>query len=397
MKILVISDRPLYLQETVYYSIDIFVKFVSHLSLFFDEVYYCAPVIRDNLTVDPRKAPFMIDQNDKFKIIQLYPYTSVIDYYKKLPLNLIRNFLLLKEYFKYVDVIMLIIPAMNSFLGFFLSLVYKKPVITFVVGDEKQIVTCGSKYKGLVKVIAKTVTNFHSVFYKVIIDKASVSFFLSRNLMKYFKSNNSYFTFVNLISDQDIVTRDDTQIYKIPKTILFSGRLTHEKGVNYLIKAIKLLKDSNFSLILLVCGDGPEKEKLQKLVDDLNLDRDIKFLGFIPWGKKLFEIYTKSDIFILPSLSEGVPKVLLEAMARGLPIIATNVGGIPDIINHMENGILIPPKSPEAIAEAVKLLVKNEELRRKIIKNGYNFVKEHTIDKQAKFISEIIYKHVKNY
>jgi glycosyltransferase involved in cell wall biosynthesis len=93
-------------------------------------------------------------------------------------------------------------------------------------------------------------------------------------------------------------------------------------------------------------------------------------------------------------------KVLLEAMAAGLPVIATNVGGIPDIIKNKENGILIPPRSPEAVADAVKTIIENNSLREKLIKNGYRFIKDHTAESQAKKLAELMYKYIddgKNY
>jgi glycosyltransferase involved in cell wall biosynthesis len=89
-----------------------------------------------------------------------------------------------------------------------------------------------------------------------------------------------------------------------------------------------------------------------------------------------------------------VPKVLLEAMAAGLPVIATNVGGIPDIITNNENGILIPPGSPEAIADAVILVMENSGLREKLIENGYDFVRNHTAENQARKLAELMYQHV---
>jgi glycosyltransferase involved in cell wall biosynthesis len=142
-----------------------------------------------------------------------------------------------------------------------------------------------------------------------------------------------------------------------------------------------------------LCGDGPERERLSGLVRESGLSDSVKFHGYIPWGKELSRISSGSDLFVLPSHSEGVPKVLLEAMAAGLPVIATNVGGIPDIITNNENGILIPPGSPEAIADAVKLVMENSSLREKLIENGYGFVKNHTAENQAKKLAELIYRH----
>jgi glycosyltransferase involved in cell wall biosynthesis len=81
-------------------------------------------------------------------------------------------------------------------------------------------------------------------------------------------------------------------------------------------------------------------------------------------------------------------------MAKGLPLVLTKVGGIPDIIRNGQNGILISPKSSEEIAKAVKLLMKDKELRNKIIKGGYEFIKRHTAERQARKISNTIYEYI---
>lgn len=85
-----------------------------------------------------------------------------------------------------------------------------------------------------------------------------------------------------------------------------------------------------------------------------------------------------SDVFVLPSLSEGFPVVSLEAMASGLPIVATKVGGLPEIVKDGENGFLVEPKSPEQIAERVLLFLNNDELRQRISRNNKEKVKEYS-------------------
>ena len=135
--------------------------------------------------------------------------------------------------------------------------------------------------------------------------------------------------------------------------------------------------------------------KLKTITNRMKINTFIDFLGFVPFGPKLSEIYNKNDIFILPSISEGIPKVLLEAMAKGLPIIATNVGGIPDIIKDRENGILTAPASPYEIVKAIKLIIKDDTMRNRIRRNGYKFVANHTIDKQVMKIVNIINNHIR--
>jgi len=132
---------------------------------------------------------------------------------------------------------------------------------------------------------------------------------------------------VKCLSKQNV--REELGIQKDRTIILFSGALTPIKGLTYLIEAITYIKDKNKQLILV--GDGEERDKLEDLVKKLKLEKYVIFIGKVPYDE-VFKYMVASDIFVLSSLSEGLPNVILEAMASGLPIVATRVGGIPDII-----------------------------------------------------------------
>jgi len=103
---------------------------------------------------------------------------------------------------------------------------------------------------------------------------------------------------------------------------------------------------------------GEEKENLEKLVKELNLKKQIKFLGFLDNAKN---ILSGADIFLFPSRTENLPFAILEAGLAGLPTIATSVGGVPEIIKDMQNGILVPPQNPKEISEAIVYLLENPE------------------------------------
>ncbi|RWX50751.1 Glycosyl transferases group 1, partial [Candidatus Electrothrix marina] len=137
------------------------------------------------------------------------------------------------------------------------------------------------------------------------------------------------------------------------------GRLSIEKGLTYLIKAGERLAQAGVPFYIFVIGDGPQEEEIQQIVTEYGLEEKIIFVGF---QKDVSALLPAFDIFLLPSLTEGTSMALLEAMACGLPVIATAVGGTPNVIISEENGILVPSKSPEAIVQAVIRLVENKEL-----------------------------------
>ena len=146
------------------------------------------------------------------------------------------------------------------------------------------------------------------------------------------------------------------------KTVILSvGSLSPIKGQDYLIRAIPELTADRNDIELILVGDGEWRSSLVSLIEELNLELYVTLTGFqhehtIPtW-------LNTADIFVLPSLSEGTPNILLEAMACGLPIIASHVGGIPGIIKNGENGILIEPRSSEGLTEYLRLLIREKNM-----------------------------------
>jgi len=177
------------------------------------------------------------------------------------------------------------------------------------------------------------------------------------------------------------------------KTLLFVGRLHRIKGVAYLIEAMTTIIKRNPKARLLLVGDGEERQNLENLVTKLGLTKYVTFIGKVP-NEKVPQYIAASDVFVLPSLSEGFGIVLLEAMACGLPIVATNVGGIPEIVQDGENGFLVEPENPEGIAQKVLTLLENDDLRRRISQNNLekakNYSWEAAVDKLEKVYLEVV-------
>lgn len=161
--------------------------------------------------------------------------------------------------------------------------------------------------------------------------------------------------------------------------ILFVGRLTKQKSVEILLKAIKILKNKHSgNLKIAIVGDGELKENLNNLTVELGVNREVKFLGV---RKDVKELMVSSKIFVLPSRWEGFGIVIIEAMSNMLPVIATNVGGIPELIENGKDGILVPPENPKALARAINSLLENEELQKKLSQTAYKKVREkYSID-----------------
>jgi len=192
---------------------------------------------------------------------------------------------------------------------------------------------------------------------------------------------------VKCLSTQDV--GNELGIKKDRKIILFVGRLDPIKGLTYLIEAMTSIEDKNKQLILV--GDGEEKDRLEKLVKKLKLEKYVTFIGKVPYGD-VFKYMVASDILALSSLSEGLPNVILEAMASGLPIVATRVGGIQDIVKDGENGFLVDPENPEQIAEKINLFLEDDKLREKISKNNKQKAKEYSWESVIERLEKIYFR-----
>lgn len=255
------------------------------------------------------------------------------------------------------------------------------PMLLHIVGDSKAIISESGKYKGAIKLLATIYINTLERQVKRMIHEIPTlvnGSGLRRLYASDAKAKVKEIRSATLAADE--IRKDYKELNKDDVRLLYVGMLKPEKGVNYLIEGFKLLIDQGCKVRLTIVGDGPEKVKLEHKVMEMQVKNVISFAGYVPLGSQLLEIYKCNDIFILPSISEGTPRVLIEAMANRLLVIATNVGGVPFTINNNQNGILIEPKSPDQICCAVKEILKNDEKREQIIEEAFEFAKENTLE-----------------
>jgi len=145
------------------------------------------------------------------------------------------------------------------------------------------------------------------------------------------------------------------------------GRLVHVKGLEYLIEASKHIHSRHPNTSFVFTGDGPLKKRLITKAQKLGLAKNTFFIG---WQENVSQILSIYDIFVLPSLNEGMGRVLAEAMALEKPIVASDIGGIPDLVVHGKNGFLVPPKNPVKLAEYIQILIEDQVKREDMGKAG---------------------------
>lgn len=171
--------------------------------------------------------------------------------------------------------------------------------------------------------------------------------------------------------------------------VLTTSRLVYKNGVDILIEAVAKLKESRPNIKLLIIGDGPELVNLQLLTSNLKLNNEVLFLGQIP--QKDLPIYFRvSDVFARPSRSEGLGNSFLEAMAAGIPVIGTPVGGIVDFLSNGHTGLLADPEDPDSLAEKISYILGHQDIKINVIKNALVLVeKNYSWDIVAKKMERI--------
>jgi len=177
--------------------------------------------------------------------------------------------------------------------------------------------------------------------------------------------------------------------------ILTIARLVEKKGIEYLIEACNLLKLSGYNFRCQIIGDGVLKDELKKMIGILQLCDVVELIGAVSHDK-IPELLTTADLFVLPCIiavngdRDGIPVSLMEAMALGVPVISTKLTGIPELIEHNQSGLLVPPKNSKQLAETIAFLIDNPERRKKFSQNARErILKDFNLQKNVSKLKSI--------
>ena len=149
-----------------------------------------------------------------------------------------------------------------------------------------------------------------------------------------------------------------------PGRVLTVARLIRGKGLDVLLDALHLLERRGLAAELVIAGEGPDRSRLERRVRELGLEDRVRLAGAVGQDR-IRDLYAEAQVFCLPSFSEGVPVVLMEAMAMGVPVVATRITGVPELVDEGRSGLLVPPGRPDALADSLArvLSADREQLR----------------------------------
>lgn len=208
------------------------------------------------------------------------------------------------------------------------------------------------------------------------------------------RSPRTIATVSSTLTLDEFYEREDTCANAVVR-ILFVGFVRPEKGVEYLLEAAGRLRLPR-EWQLVIAGPSEQfpayRRLLDGIVDRTGIADKVCWRGYVAYGPELFDCFRQSDLLVLPTLSEGTPRVLVEARANSLPVIATRVGGIPSSVEDGVDGLLVPPKDPAALASAIERVVADPDLRQRLIAEGRRTAQRYTLDRFVELVTRILRK-----
>ncbi|TET23644.1 MAG: glycosyltransferase family 1 protein [Candidatus Stahlbacteria bacterium] len=348
--------------------------------------------IRD---IDPENYRVVVE-NLGIKLFPLPGWRDLAQSIVYLPFSLGRILKAARGLIKSSDILWLRIPAVPGFFFWWLARKQRKPLIIHVAGNVL-LSARTSKYKGL-RLFAVKLASYALHLLMRWITCYGVVLVTGGELEKLFSTHlyPAYQLDDILLSEKNLLAPRKTKGQA--KELLFVGRFDYGKGIELLVDVVEELHVDFPALRLRLAGSGPLFEPIRKKTAERGLGSYVKLLGFVPSTGPLQKLYRETDIFVLPSDSypEGFPRVILEAWAQGLPVLATRLGGIPYRIRHGENGLVVDPGDRNQLRDTLRMMIKDDTLRYKLAQGGRETVKSLTFEHQARRIRKLLHKYYPN-
>jgi glycosyltransferase involved in cell wall biosynthesis len=264
---------------------------------------------------------------------------------------------------------------------YFLAFLFRRPICHWIVGNPVAVLHSGTRKGKCLDGFALCYALQDRAFSRLGRWLTDGSFVCNgEELAQVYRSRRTTSAVSSTIQEWEFFVRTDTCLNEKVR-ILFVGYIRPEKGIEYLLEAVSRL-DSKISWELEIVGPGQfakYRQDLEQLAASLCIADRVHWAGYVSYGAPLFERMRAADIFVLPTLSEGTPHVLVEARAQGLPCISTVVGGVPNTVRHGYDALLVTPRNSTALSRAMERIVRDAKLRQGLIRNGCAAARKQTL------------------
>ena len=371
-----------------YYTYGGFGSYLSEIRKFFKKTILVAHVTNQK----PGNGYYEIQTNN-LEIVHLKQSRNELENLLQQPIN----FYIARKRIKDMDIVHCRMPDYTGIIRVILSRFYEKQYFIQTIADwriEAQKTSIFKKY-GL-GLFLKLDYYFYD-FLERLCAKNNLVFTQGTSSYEKHKDNS----YAKLISSSAHYNKDIGIIKrkfesKKNVNVLHIGRLTGVKNQKLIIQVIsKLNNASDVVWNLKILGEGPLRSSLQKQIDSLGQSKNITLVGQVDRDKSFWNYFDESDIFLMASKSEGTPKVVLEAMARSVPVVAPNVGGIPYLVDNNTRGLLYNEGDLKEFYKAILHIKNNKTERMKMIENAFDFSKNSTVEKSTIFMLDEVAKYFK--
>ena len=355
-----------------------FARYVDSLAPYFDEISLCVPVL------DGPRGEGTAIRSRNVSLAALPNFEGPVHFYPRLPAVMSR----LSGWIKTIDVLHCRVPSPAAMFAFVLARRAGLPAWILIVGDLAALLPT-MPYRGAKKVLWRGYTAFEEFNVQWMSDR-SLAFANGKALAdKHSRpSHQVHATTTTTISSADLATRTDT--CQGPEIrILTVSRIDPRKGLRVLPEVVARLRARNLSVSLDIIGPAvgrpgeDERDAINRDAAGRGIGEHVRLLGAVPLDE-LLPTYRRYDLFVLPTLpGEGIPRVLLESMTAGVPIVTTHVAGIPSLIQNDVNGLLVESPTAASVTDALATLATDSTLRMRLIANGYDTARRVTLEAQA--------------
>jgi len=394
MRLLIENSNPFDVQNGRYYTSFSWPVFARKIADYVECATLLAP-LRKVPNEDPVKGDFF--EPGQLKITGSLYYSGFLDYYMTYLPNYRRYNREVESLIKSHDISLVRIPSPNTSLIMKYSLRLNKPFVLLVAGNLASQSKRLLMSKGVKHMVYKLAINFLINQEYKCAQNASLVYAYGKELAGYFRKwcPNVKPMRTAHISLKDISPRKDTCTGNMIQLLRVCWLLP-DKGLEYLFKAIYLLRKEGLPVHLKIVGKEMNQRygaHLRKMVQDLEIEKYVEFMGWILHAD-IRQVYRESDIQVISSIAEGIPRVILEGAANGLPLVSTSAGGCASVVRDCKEGILVPPRDPVLLAEGIKHVISSRPLRRKIIQGGLEMAKRYSSEvvcqQIAKDLNEIV-------